>query len=145
MSKDSAGHDTGHYGMAPQSSAARDAGSFSAVFTGLRAILEPHAQGMVVVHDAPEVFYLDTPHRMANGKPLFFASVQVGKNYVSFYLMPVYVFPELLNELSPALRKHMQGKSCFNFRVEDAGLFSELQTLTERGRARYQAAGYLPA
>ncbi len=122
-----------------------EAETFTAVFTSLRALLHAQAAGMVVVHDAPGVFYLDTPHRMANGKPLFFASVQIGKNYVSFYLMPVYVFPELLDEMSPALRKRMQGKSCFNFRADEPELFRELQMLTERGRARYEAAGYLSA
>jgi hypothetical protein len=43
--------------------------------------------------------------------------VRKGKSYVSFHLIPVYMFPDLLKGLSPALEKRMQGKSCFNFKT----------------------------
>jgi hypothetical protein len=32
----------------------------------------------------------------------------------------------------------MQGKSCFNFRTADAGLFRELAQLTEQGYRRFK-------
>ena len=44
--------------------------------------------------------------------------------------MPVYVFPDLLDGISPELRRRMQGKSCFNFARVDTPLFAELETLT---------------
>jgi hypothetical protein len=56
---------------------------------------------------------------MRNGKKvIFFGAAQIKKNYVSFYLMPVYMFmfPKLLDNISPELKKHMQGKSCFTSR-----------------------------
>jgi hypothetical protein len=56
--------------------------------------------------------------------------VRQGKNYVSFHLMGLYTFPEMLKSVSPALRRRMQGKSCFNFTHIDEELFAELERLT---------------
>jgi hypothetical protein len=59
--------------------------------------------------------------------------VRQGKGYVSYHLMPVYTHAELAAKISPALRKRMQGKSCFNFKTVDAALFAELGVLTAAG------------
>lgn len=32
----------------------------------------------------------------------------------------------------------MQGKSCFNFRVQDDDLFNELEILTQKGYRKYK-------
>ena len=64
------------------------AADFDATFAALRALLRPYARGMVVVHDTPDNFYLDTKQTAPNGKPLMFAAVRKGKGYVSFYLFP---------------------------------------------------------
>lgn len=45
------------------------------------------------------------------------------KNYVSLYLMPVYVFPKLKTKLDSAGKKLKGGKSCINFKqVEELPL-----------------------
>lgn len=41
------------------------------------------------------------------------------KNYISLYLMPVYVFPELRTKLDAGGKKLKCGKSCVNFRRAD--------------------------
>ena len=110
---------------------------FEAVFLRLRSILEPYAAKMIVVHDTNANYYLDTPYVMKNKARLFFAAVRVGKAYVSFHLMPVYACPDLLAGISPALKKHMQGKSCFNFKAVDEKLFKELARLTKLSGARF--------
>jgi hypothetical protein len=56
--------------------------------------------------------------------------VRKGKNYVSFHLMALYTFPETIDGVSPALRRRMRGKACFNFTRIDEELFAELQRLT---------------
>lgn len=117
--------------------------SFNIVFDQLRAILAPYEQSLVVKTDRDGDYYLETRHIMKNKQPLFFGSVKTQKNYVSFYLMPVYACPNLLNNISPELKKHMQGKSCFNFKAADPALFSELADLTERGFERYKEEGLL--
>ena len=38
------------------------------------------------------------------------------KNYISLYLMPAYVFPEMKAKLDGAGKKLMRGKSCINFK-----------------------------
>ncbi|MHB8192920.1 MAG: hypothetical protein ACYDGL_06560 [Bellilinea sp.] len=116
---------------------------FSGIAAELRSILQPYEKQLTLISSGPNEYSLDTRHIMPNNKPLFFGSVQPRKNYVSFYLMPVYVFPDLLNDISADLRKRMQGKSCFNFKKPDPALFAELAALTRAGFERYQAAGYV--
>jgi len=117
--------------------------SFNIVFDQLRAILTPYRERLVVKSDQDGDYYLETRHLMKNKQPLFFGSVKTQKNYVSFYLMPVYACPDLLDNISPELKKRMQGKSCFNFKATDPALFAELASLTEKGFARYQEEGLL--
>ena len=39
------------------------------------------------------------------GRPLYFAGVKTGKNYVSYHVMPLYMKPDLLKVVPPALKK----------------------------------------
>jgi len=106
---------------------------FDAVFARLRAILVPYARALTASHDKPDYYYLETKAPLYKGRPVFFAAVRIGKGYVSFHLMPVYAYPKLRESLSPALRKRMQGKACFNFTAVDEELFEELRQLTAAG------------
>lgn len=115
---------------------------FAQIYQQLRGILEPYAPEMVVTADTDANYSLDTRHTMKNGQPLFFASASVRKSYVSFYVMPVYVFPELLEGIGD-LKKRMQGKSCFNFKELDDALVVALADLVLRGHERYAAEGML--
>ncbi len=74
----------------------------------------------------------------SKGREVWFGAVGERKNYVSYHLMPVYAFPELLKKVSPELKKRMQGKSCFNFKQVDDKLFAELARLTEEGYQRFK-------
>ncbi len=120
-----------------------DKNNFAPTFQKLKAILEPYASKLIVVHDTDSNYYLDTKHVMKNKHRLFFGAVRLGKAYVSFHLMPVYACVDLLSEISPELKKHMQGKSCFNFKNPDAGLFKELARLTKAGFARFNDPSFL--
>ena len=115
----------------------------NAVFTELRSVMAPYAMKLDPKKDDPSELYVDTKHIQKNKKPLFFGAVQVKKSYVSFHLMPVYLKPELLNELSPGLKSRMQGKSCFNFSEIDKPLFKELAALTKAGYASYKEQGFV--
>lgn len=113
--------------------APKEPAGFDVVFERLRSILVPHARTLAAHHDEPDYYYLETKQPLYKGRPVFFAGVRKGKTYVSFHLMPIYAFPEMRRGLSPALRKRMQGKSCFNFTTVDDGLFEELAQLTATG------------
>ncbi|AGP34380.1 hypothetical protein [Sorangium cellulosum] len=112
-------------------------------FEALRSILQGHARDLVVVHDTPDNYYLDTRTTAPNGKPLFFGAARAGRAYTSFYLMPVYTNPELLDGISPELKKRMQGKSCFNFKTREPALLDELEALTGRCFEQWKFAGHI--
>ena len=111
---------------------------FPPVFEKLKSILRPYEKSLAVKADSANTFYLDGPYSEKWKKELFFGSAQIKKNYVSFYLMPVYMYPDLLTAISPELKKHMQGKSCFNFKKVEPELFQELTNLTKKSFSRFQ-------
>ena len=110
------------------------------VYNRLRPILDPYVPKMAVVQDNERGVYLNTHAAMKNGQPLFFASIAINKNYVSFYVFPVYMYPDLLDDIG-LLKKRMQGKSCFNFRKVDDEQIEGMRLLVERGYERLQAEG----
>jgi len=113
---------------------------FLPVFEHLKNILKPFEPKLTVTADTPGAYSLDGPYSEKWKKQLFFGSAQIKKNYVSFYLMPVYMFPDLLKDISPELRKHMQGKSCFNFKKVEPELFKELVELTRKSVERFRTS-----
>src|SRR5499426_1392178 len=117
----------------------RKTNRFAEAFAALRAILEPHAKRMTVTVDEPGHYELASATMTDRvGRPLFCASVQINKNYVSYHLMPVYGNTALRNSLSPALRKRMQGKSCFNFTTVEPDQLEELAAVTKKGIAGFK-------
>jgi hypothetical protein len=117
---------------------------FPLVFSRLRRIFGD-IPGAVITINTNDSYSLNTPYAEKFERELFLGAVQVKKNYVSFYLMPVYMYPDLLVGLSPELKKRMQGKSCFNFKAVDEGLFAELEALTAKSLRRMRLEGFLPA
>ena len=104
---------------------------FAPVFARLRDILAEYEPMLKLVHDRPDNYYLDTYTIGSNKRSIFFGGVRIFKGYVSYYLMPVYS-PEIQQGMSPALKKRMQGKACFNFTSVDDALFDELRKVTKQ-------------
>lgn len=113
------------------------------VFEELKQLVEPYAGTLKPHAKRGDYILIGPPTPRSQGKDVWFGGVQVKKNYVSYHLMPVYVFPDLLDGLSPELKKRMQGKSCFNFKTADKALFKELGALTKKGYQRYQKDGWI--
>ena len=104
-------------------------------FSAAYACLIPHVKDLSIKTDSANEFTLLTksksPFPQHKGQPMYFGSVRVGKAYVSFHLMPLYMCPALQKAVSPTLKKRMQGKTCFNFKTEpDQGLVDDLKELT---------------
>ena len=116
---------------------------FSIVFKELKNIMQPYEKNLDCKSDIPGDYQLDTKHIMTNKKPLYFGGIKTHKNYVSYHLMPVYVQPDLLKNISSELKKRMQGKSCFNFKTVDSQLFTELRDLTQLSYQYYNIEGYV--
>ena len=103
--------------------------------------MKKHAVKLNVVTDNAEQLYVNTHKTDAKNKDIFFGMVKQAKGKVAYHLMPVYCTPDLLNDISPELKKKMQGKSCFNFKKFDEALFAELDQLTANGLTDYIAKG----
>lgn len=116
---------------------------FQAAFNGLRAVLKKFEPRLNVVCDNPNKYYLNGAYDEKRKNHIFFAAVEIKKNYVSFHLMPIYCCGEMKVAMSPELKKRMQGKACFNFKQPDAALFKELAALTKTGFATFKKAGYV--
>ena len=120
-----------------------DQKDLQATFARLKKILQKYEKYLTVTADEPGNYYLDAAYSEKFKRQIFFGAVRIKKSYVSFYLMPVYAFPDLLKGISPALKKRMQGKSCFNFTTIDDELFRELAKLTKQGVERFKQEGML--
>jgi hypothetical protein len=121
---------------------------FLDVFAALKPLLARHASRFAVQKDAPREYSLVTnvpsPFPQHHGQPMWFGAVKVGKTYVSYHLMPLYMNAALTARISPALKKHMQGKSCFNFKTVPAdALRTQLETLTEAAATLWASQGFL--
>jgi hypothetical protein len=104
----------------------------------LRAIVYAYRDRLVV----GSVYHIETLTRPNAKAHDFFAFVRPGTSFVSLYLKPVYTWPDLLDEISPTLRKRLQGsRTAFSFAVVDEPLFAELEALVERAFRRYDKAG----
>jgi hypothetical protein len=112
---------------------------FGEVFAELRKLLDAHRDQLAVQTDKPGNYHTMIPSVLHRGKPIYFAGVRTGKNYVSYHLMAAYTSPELLQSMSPELKKRMQGKSCFNFKVVDQDCFAELRRLTAAGLKKFKS------
>lgn len=108
-----------------------------ATFEALKLLLKPYEKSCVVQESGPLGYCLYTRKAIYQGKPLYFAGASIKKNYVSFYLMTVYGSPEERAKISPALKKRMQGKACFNFTSVESELMSELAALVKSGSKKF--------
>jgi hypothetical protein len=110
---------------------------FQPVFEALKKIFAPYEKKMVVAQDTEKMYILNTRYHLKKNYPLMFGGVRLGKNYVSYHLMSLYMSPDGKGALSPELKKRMQGKACFNFKEVDKKLFKELTQLTKAGAKRF--------
>jgi hypothetical protein len=108
---------------------------FHAVFAELKSILAKHEKRLAIKADTPIEYTVVTqspsPFPQHKGQPMWFGSVRLGKAYISYHLMPLYMCEELTRQVTPALKKRMQGKTCFNFKaLPDTDLTKDLKDLT---------------
>jgi hypothetical protein len=99
----------------------------------LEAVLDPY-------RDRLESFELyGTPYLRRPGAKAhdWFAGVSEGKGVVRFFLLPMHHQPELLDGLSPELRKRKTGASLFSFKAIDDDQLAELTALVARAFDRY--------
>jgi hypothetical protein len=103
----------------------------------LEAILDPYRERLepFELYGAP---YLRRPGAKAHD---WFAGVSEGNGVMRFFLLPMHAHPELLDGLSPELRKRKTGASLFSFKTIDENQLAELEALVARAFATYMATG----
>src|ERR1700691_1567535 len=121
---------------------------FEAVFAALKAVFGKHAGKLFVKADTAHEYTLlgrvPSPFPQHKGQPMYFGSVRLGKAYVVFHLMPLYMNEELTATISPALKKRMQGKTCFNFKtVPEPEILAELTQLTSAGFGCFRGRNWI--
>lgn len=107
---------------------------FEPVFQTLRRVMLDYADGLRVTRDQPGDLVICTTTMDAKGEPGWFGVLNIKKTYVAYHLSPLYEHPDLAADISSALTKRRQGKTCFNFKRADPALFEELAALTARAR-----------
>ncbi len=116
---------------------------FAAVFAALQKVLKPYERHLRVLPYKPGYYCLVTRQPVLKKKLVWFAAIRMGKNYVSYHFMPVYLNPAMQKRVPPELKKRMQGKACFNFNEVDSALFRQLAELTAAGFECYRALKYV--
>ena len=107
-----------------------DAGELEAE---LRAILVPYED----VLEASEIYGMEVLRRPGAKAHDWFAGVRQKGDTVKFMLLPMHTHPELLEGMSPELRKRKTGASVLTLRDGDEGLIPELEALLQRSFDAY--------
>ena len=121
----------------PTSAAKTKADLLPETFAALKKIYKPFEKRCHVVTDTETTYYLESKAPVFRGKPICVGMVRMGKGRVAFHMMALYCFADMKKQLSPELKKRMQGKQCFNFSKPDAALFAELSKLAGEGMKRF--------
>ncbi len=108
-------------------------GDLAAVETRLRALLEPYRERL----EEGTIYGIPMLRRPGAKAHDWFAGVQPANGYVKLNFLPMHGHPELLDGISPALRKRKTGASVFRFTELDEPLFVELEGVVARGYEVY--------
>jgi hypothetical protein len=108
-------------------------GDLAAVEARLRAILEPYRDRL----EEGTIYVVPMLRRPGAKAHDWFAGVQMADGYVKLNFLPMHGHPELLEGISPALRKRKTGASVFRFTEVDDALFAEIEALLGRGFETY--------
>jgi len=112
---------------------------FQPVYADLRAMMLRAAPEMQPLKDAPGELQVQAswPNPRKPKEPMWFGMVKLGKAYVSYHLLPLYMIPAMQAKVGPALAKRKQGLACFNFKTAEPALFDELERLTAECAAAF--------
>jgi hypothetical protein len=103
----------------------------------LSRVLDPYRDRL----EPATIYNLPTLRRPGAKAHDWFAFVKPASKHVSFFLLPIVTWPDLLDGCSGALRQRHQAKSAFTFTTVDEGLIGELEALVARAFERYAGAG----
>jgi len=100
------------------------------------AALESELKAILVTYEdvlvADELYGIEVLHRPDSKMHDWFAGVRPGKGTAKLMLLPIKAHPELLDGISPALRKRVSGDALFTLKPGDEALLPELEQVVAR-------------
>jgi hypothetical protein len=99
----------------------------------LRALLVPYED----VLEADELYGIEVLHRPGSKMHDWFAGVRPGKGSAKLMLLPIKTNPELLDGISPTLRKRVSGDALFTLKPGDEELLAELEQVVAKAFDAY--------
>jgi hypothetical protein len=119
------------------------------IFEKIKSVLQKQCPPMIVSKNTKDCFELignkPVPYGskkvMAPG--MFFLSVFVRKDMISFHFFPIYMNREIFEPLIPNMIKLLKGKSCFNFKKSEQVDEKELSALLKKGVEAWKKNGYM--
>jgi hypothetical protein len=118
------------------------------IFNEIVKLMEPFAKGSVEKTGGKDgqVSLISKKEMEIKGRKIseaWLAGALIQKGYVGFYFMPVYVAPEIKNELHPELLKCLKGKSCFHIKKLDDELANQIKEALQKGYQFYKKKGWI--
>lgn len=74
---------------------------------------------------------------------VYFGGIVLRGKYISLYNMAIYMNKKLTENLSPALKKKLSGKSCFHLTELNDSMISEIEGLFENSYQYYKDNNWL--
>jgi hypothetical protein len=74
---------------------------------------------------------------------LYFGAAIIQSSYVGFYLMSVYMSPEVLKLIPEKLLKTLKGKSCFHIKKLDDELLKQIEFALKKSFEFYKKMGWI--
>jgi len=112
-----------------------DEARLAAVEARLRAILEPYRDRL----EEGQIYGVSVLRRPGSKAHDWFAGVQQAGEAVKLNLLPMHGHPEILDDVSPALRRHKTGASVLKFTDLDDDVLADLEALVARAFEVYRA------
>jgi hypothetical protein len=120
-----------------------------AIFNSIKSCLQNCTPPMVVSKDKASVFELIGNKPIPYGSKkvivpgMYFSSVVMRKDMISFYFFPMYFHTEEFTGLIPTMVKTLKGKTCFNIKKAEQVNEKELMQMLQKGVKAWKAQGYL--
>ena len=120
-----------------------------AIFQPIKKVMEKYVPPMVVNKDKEGVFELMGNKPVPYGSKkvmvpgLYFSSVVIRKDMISFYFFPIYYHTNDFIDLIPTMSKYLKGKTCFNFKKPEQVNVKELDALFKKGVVAWKKNGYM--
>jgi len=96
-------------------------------------------EGIEVIGNAPAPY--GSKKVMVPG--MYFASVLIRKDNVSFYFFPIYYHEKDFEKLIPVALKYLDGKTCFHFKKEEQVVEKEIKAMFKKGIEMYRKQGWV--